>query len=46
MNAEYRNACLSKIAMQKYSTDDVSPDMLPKVSCFCKRKILTSYKLE
>nr|KAG5711574.1 hypothetical protein BaRGS_016756 [Batillaria attramentaria] len=28
---EYRNSCLSKIAMQKYSEDDVSPDMLPKV---------------
>ncbi|PVD34462.1 hypothetical protein C0Q70_05737 [Pomacea canaliculata] len=28
---EYRNACLSKIAMQKYSEDDTSPDMLPKV---------------
>ncbi|XP_070197617.1 MBT domain-containing protein 1-like isoform X1 [Littorina saxatilis] len=27
---EYRNACLNKIAMQKYNDDDVSPDMIPK----------------
>lgn len=28
---EYRNSCLSKIAMQKYNGDDASPEMLPKV---------------
>lgn len=28
---EYRNSCLSKIAMHKYSEEDASPDMLPKV---------------
>ena len=34
LSPEYRHASLSKIAMQKYDDDDVSPDMMPKVKPF------------
>lgn len=34
LSPEYRHASLSKIAMQKYDDDDVSPDMMPKVEPF------------
>ena len=31
---EYRSSCLSKIAMQKYDTDDATPDMFSTVSIY------------
>ncbi|XP_060603934.1 MBT domain-containing protein 1-like isoform X1 [Ruditapes philippinarum] len=30
-SAEYRNQCLSKVAMQKYDVNDATPDMFPRL---------------